>query len=98
MYHIKKDQRSRLSAKLIFDGLGELLKENEYEDIRITDIVKKAEVGRATFYRNFDNKIDVLRYESDKVFIEMMEHLKTYHSKRPVNRSSEFLVPFLEFF
>ncbi len=98
MYHIKEDQRARLSAMLIYEGLAKLMKTKVYEDIKITEIVSAAGVGRATFYRNFDNKMDVLRYRSDEIFKGLLEHLIEYHKKTPVNRSSEFLIPFLEYF
>lgn len=98
MYHIKEDQRSILSAKLIYTGLSKLLKEDTFEAITITSIVKEAGVGRATFYRNFDHKIDILRYKSDQVFQGLIKHLTAYHKKSPVTRSSEFMLPFLEYF
>lgn len=98
MYHIKDDQRSKLSAILIYEGLAKLMIDNVYEEIKITKIVSAAGVGRATFYRNFDNKVDVLKYRSDEIFKGLLEHLIKYHKKHAVNRSSEFLVPFLEYF
>jgi len=98
MYHIKEDKRSQLSAILIYEGLSKLMVTKAYEDIKITEIVKVAGVGRATFYRNFDNKIDILRYRSDEIFNGLLEHLIKHHKKTPVNRSSEFLIPFLKYF
>ncbi|MBI9012911.1 MAG: TetR/AcrR family transcriptional regulator [Clostridiales bacterium] len=98
MYHIKEDQRSKFSATLIYEGLTKLMVNKVYEEIKITEIVNAAGVGRATFYRNFDSKIDILRYQSDKIFQGLLEHLFAYHKKTPVKRSSEFLVPFLEYF
>jgi len=98
MYHIKEDQRSILSANLIYKGLSILLKTLSFEEITITSIVKEAGVGRATFYRNFDHKIDILRYKSDLVFQGLLTHLIAYHKLSPVTRSSEFLIPFLEYF
>lgn len=46
----------------IVQALFKLMEEYEYEKISVTDITKKAGVGRATFYRYFKRKEDVLVY------------------------------------
>lgn len=66
MYHIKKDKRVQTSAVLIGSALIELLKEKEFNQITITDIQRVSTVGRATFYRLFDNTVDVLDYLTDR--------------------------------
>ena len=48
----------------------ELLKDRKIQTVSITEIVEKAQVSRITFYRNFKDKEDILRYyivrETDK--------------------------------
>ena len=44
----------------IVQALFKLMKEYNYNKISVTDIVKKAGVGRATFYRYFKSKEDVI--------------------------------------
>lgn len=63
MYHIKPDKRSQQSARLICEGLISCLKKKSFDKITITDIQKESNVGRATFYRLFDNISDVLSYQ-----------------------------------
>ena len=46
----------------ITQALFKLMSEYEFEKINVTDIVAKAGVGRATFYRYFKNKEDVIIY------------------------------------
>lgn len=46
----------------IIEALFRLMKEYEYEKISVTDIANKAGVGRATFYRHFKTKEDVIKY------------------------------------
>lgn len=46
----------------IIQALFKLMAEYEYEKINVTDIVNKAGVGRATFYRNFKRKEDIIIY------------------------------------
>ena len=57
----KAEYRSSLrSKKLITDALGELLDEKTLDKITVTDIVKKANINRGTFYAHYDNVNDVV--------------------------------------
>lgn len=49
----------------IVQALFKLMNEYSFETINVTDIVHKAGVGRATFYRYFRRKEDVLVYYFD---------------------------------
>lgn len=44
----------------IVQALFKLMHETEYEKITVTDIAHKAGVGRATFYRYFKRKEDII--------------------------------------
>lgn len=46
----------------IVEALFKLMSQYEYEKINVTDIAQKAGVGRATFYRYFKRKEDVILY------------------------------------
>ncbi|MFV0519228.1 MAG: TetR/AcrR family transcriptional regulator [Lachnospirales bacterium] len=72
MYHIKTDKRSIKSSELIYQGLSKCMDEKEFNKITITDIQKASTVGRATFYRNFDNITDVLYWQCDIHYKEVM--------------------------
>ena len=43
------------------DALFLLMEEKDYEDIRITDVIRKSGISRSAFYRNYRSKDDVLR-------------------------------------
>lgn len=49
----------------IVQALFRLLRDYEYEKISVTDIAEKAGVGRATFYRYFKRKEDIVIYYFD---------------------------------
>ena len=49
----------------IVQALFKLMQEYSYEKINVTDIVQKAGVGRATFYRYFKSKEDVITFYFD---------------------------------
>lgn len=44
----------------IMEALLELMKKKEYKEITVSEIVKKADLGRRTFYRYFKTKDEVL--------------------------------------
>lgn len=57
----KAEYRSSLrSKKLITDALVALLDEKPLNRITVTDIVKKADINRGTFYAHYDNVSDVV--------------------------------------
>lgn len=57
----KAEYRSSLrSKKLITDALVALLDEKTLDKITVTDIVKKADINRGTFYAHYDSVADVV--------------------------------------
>lgn len=59
------------SKKALLEALLSLIFEKEYEKITITDICKKADVVRKTFYNNFASKDDIMRYLISLMFKEL---------------------------
>ncbi|MGN0797459.1 MAG: TetR/AcrR family transcriptional regulator [Christensenellales bacterium] len=68
MYHIAHDKRAIRSAEKIGEGLMKCLQTKYFTEITVTDIQKVTGVGRATFYRLFDNTADVLYWKCDTCF------------------------------
>ncbi|WP_211444158.1 TetR/AcrR family transcriptional regulator [Collimonas humicola] len=61
------DLRSRRSRHDINAALATLLLRRSYDAIRVSDIAKKAAVGRGTFYAHFDSKDELLRTQLEGV-------------------------------
>lgn len=72
MYRIGNDKRKTQSAKLVCQGLEELMRTQDFHDITVTSIVNASGIGRATFYRLFDDKSDVVLYQMESVFTELI--------------------------
>ena len=72
MYHIKDDKRSLFTAEQIYKTLVQLLEKEPINEISVSRLVKKAEVGRSSFYRNFDSISDVLYWKCDISFKEVI--------------------------
>lgn len=57
------------------------------ESIKISELVEKAQIGRATFYRNFDTLEDVLHWRCDLVVAELFSYLAEYaHLHQPMGQ------------
>ena len=52
-----------------------LIKEREYNQITITDICKRADIVRKTFYNNFDSKDDVMNFLINNIFLELEQKI-----------------------
>lgn len=72
MYHIKEDIRAERSALMLYEGLMSILKDKKLNKITVSDISKASTVGRATFYRNFDEIIDILYWRCDTEFSRVL--------------------------
>lgn len=67
----KKEYRSAVrSRKLIRQAFYELLKEKEFEKITVTDIVKRADVNRSTFYAHYPDVMGVV----DEIQEEILDY------------------------
>lgn len=55
------DSNEMKAKDYIMEGLLQLMKKKNYNDITITDITNSAGVNRVTFYRNFNTKDDVIK-------------------------------------
>ena len=58
--------------KQITEGLFSLLKKKPFSEITVTDIVKEANVARASYYRNFQNKEEIIESAMDSLHDELM--------------------------
>lgn len=96
MYQKKNDKRSIQSSEWIYEALKTLMLDKEYSKITITDIVNKANLGRTTFYRNFDCIDDVLKMKCDEKFNEFRKYCIDYYKLNSISDKS-FLTPFLKY-
>lgn len=58
---MKAENNNSFVKESITHSLLKLMEYQTFEEITITDIVKEAMVGRASFYRNFAGKEDILK-------------------------------------
>ena len=60
----------------ITEGLFSLLRKKPFSEITVTDIVKESNVARASYYRNFQNKEEIIESAMDSLRDELMSDIK----------------------
>ncbi|MGM9537159.1 MAG: TetR/AcrR family transcriptional regulator [Candidatus Onthomonas sp.] len=69
----KKQEANAFVKECITAALFQMLKTQALESISITELTRKAGVGRVSFYRNFESKEDVIRQYLAKITKEWGE-------------------------
>ena len=98
MYHVNKDPRSIKSANMLYDGLAKLIQSKPLHLITVTDLINASNVGRTTFYRQFDQVEDILWLRSDQVFEDMIQYLIAYIQEYGNEPRVMLLKPVLRYF
>lgn len=69
----KRDRQVQRTRQLLRGALFSLIQEKGFETLSVQDIVDRANVGRMTFYRHFDNKEDLLVAGLDELRASLKE-------------------------
>lgn len=69
-------KNARRSRKMILDAFVELIQEKEIDKITVTDIVKRADLNRGTFYAHYPNPRAVLAQIENDIISKMLEFLQ----------------------
>lgn len=72
----KKQEANAFVKECITTALLQMMENAPFNEIAITDLVKKAGVGRVSFYRNFESKKDVLEKHLILLIKEWGENFK----------------------
>lgn len=94
----ENNKKAQYTKRLLSNTLVSLMKQFSYEEITILNICQYAEVSRASFYRNFKNKEEVLEFyiqsivekkipdESDasRMFFKSEESIFVWYDEREI--------------
>lgn len=72
MYHISEDSRAQQSAQQICDAVMACAKQKPFSEITVAQLHRDYFISRTTFYRLFDNTVDVLEYMVDRMGREIL--------------------------
>lgn len=84
----KTDRRTLYTMQVIKDTYVELLHEKSWEKISVTEICKRAEINRTTFYLHYENSTHVLEDLLNELFEKLMIDLadiSTYEERSRVS-------------
>ena len=84
--------RVRRTQKLLREALIELIEERGFDTLTVGEITKRAMVSRAAFYRNYQDKYDLV----EQIFAEAMQALFNAVSESGTAHSPEIWVRFFE--
>ncbi len=83
--------------KKITNALLALMEEKSYEDITVTDIVKKAGTSRVTYYRHFNSKEDIILRFFEMTKDRFVEQIKDDDEDLPRDNELAIMALFLYF-
>jgi AcrR family transcriptional regulator len=92
---ITKDPQIRRSE--LINAAEELILIHGYDQIAVSDIVKKVGVAQGTFYHYFKSKDDVINAIIDRTIIEIKDGVENVASKKDQN-AIEKILGFFSFF
>ncbi len=61
------DRRVARTRTALYDALVRLIRQRDYDAIRVEDILEEADIGRSTFYAHFTSKDDLLRNSLERL-------------------------------
>ena len=80
MFNIEKlDMRVKYTREWTFEALAKLMEIKSFKDIKISEIINKAGISRATFYRNFSTKEDVIKRKVETLFASFYNDMLSYY-------------------
>lgn len=92
--NMNNQEKNQYVRGQILKTLLEMMKEQPFDSIVISTLVKRAQVGRASFYRNYTDLTDVLRQESDR----LTSIWSSQYDSEPHEAPNEILITLLDFY
>ena len=75
------DRRTQYTKKVIKETCLDLLTDKDITKVSVSELCKKADINRATFYRYYLDIFDLLKKLEDEFVLELKESYKNYTSE-----------------
>ena len=95
MIHRNPDRRVVRTRKLLREALHSLIREKNYDDIVVKEILDRADVGRSAFYAHFRDKDELLSSSIEDLLANLQE-IKTNGHQNRIEAVLWFSLPLLE--
>jgi AcrR family transcriptional regulator len=87
----KSDSRVAQSQQVLREAFLELVLEKGFEAIRVSEVIRRANVNRSTFYRHYQDKRDLLRSWTQEVEYLLDAQSDSLEDPRVYSGSAEYL-------
>ncbi|MEK4058460.1 MULTISPECIES: TetR/AcrR family transcriptional regulator [Paenibacillus] len=84
---LSNEESNRITRSSIEAALVLLMKDQAFEDITITGIVKRAGVSRTAYYRNYNSKEDILQSTMKEIVDKIVAAMNLHH---PIRNSYDY--------
>lgn len=93
MVGVKGNRRTLYTKGVIKESLLDLLQTKEIHEITVTEICKKADINRGTFYSHYTDAFELLQSMEDDLFDKVLEYI----NETPIeNYKDQLLLKVLE--
>lgn len=72
------DRRQRKTREAVFEAFIQLLSEKDCSGITVSEIIERADVGRATFYTHFETKDFLLKELCEELFCHIFDAAESH--------------------
>ena len=89
---VVEDVRAKRTDKLLLEALIELTVQNGFAAVTVSDLTKYAGINRATFYRHYEDKFDLLNHYARTVYA-LLDSLREAGSPMPADVAARPAAP-----
>lgn len=91
-HEVQTDLRVRRTHHFLQEAMIELITEKGFESITVGDIAERAMINRATFYRHYQDKYDLVVKIFEEAANHLVEDMKPFHKDIDPGEKEENLV------
>ena len=91
----KNDLRVIKTKNILFNTLLELMKEKQFEEIKVSDICSRSLVNRTTFYAHYNDKYELLEEYINTLKDSLIEELS---KNKNINNTKQYYIELIKLF
>ncbi len=89
---VVEDLRAKRTDKLLLEALIELTVQKGFAAVTVSDLTKYAGINRATFYRHYEDKFDLLNHYAETVY-GLLDSMPDAEAPLPADNPAQAVIP-----